>query len=297
MTTHHVRSDDQWKGALWRQTISSVVPCVECLHMLNTPLKFFAILALVIVVGGGVAWYVLWQMHGAPYLVGEREHDFGRQPITMPWVRFEHTFTLENTSQETLNVTGVKATCGCTTAELVDRTIEPGEVMEIIGQIRVERSRSRYSKIYVTLASGDIVGLKLSVEGRKSQPLRSYPTLLHLPGGIKRSKATLQWEVFDTVLPPAPTITWPAGVEGSFDRWSLFNKARGDKGEPNQYTGELKVHLTGGDLQPGSVIIVQLPPAGRLEIPITTTDQLTDEIPEEPTTGTVVTSTELDGET
>ena len=51
-------------------------------------------------------------------------YDFGS---VAEGIAVTHTFMLENTGDEVLEISGVRASCGCTTAELATDSIEPGE--------------------------------------------------------------------------------------------------------------------------------------------------------------------------
>lgn len=51
-------------------------------------------------------------------------HDFGS---VAEGIAVTHTFMLENTGDEVLEISGVSASCGCTTADLATDSIKPGE--------------------------------------------------------------------------------------------------------------------------------------------------------------------------
>lgn len=61
----------------------------------------------------------------ANLICGKPEYDFGIRPDTEQG--FSHTFEIQNTSPQAVEVIRVKATCDCLTAALGKRTIRPGE--------------------------------------------------------------------------------------------------------------------------------------------------------------------------
>lgn len=46
-------------------------------------------------------------------------------------IAVEHTFVLQNTGDEVLEISGIRASCGCTTADLATDSIEPGESVDL----------------------------------------------------------------------------------------------------------------------------------------------------------------------
>ena len=69
----------------------------------------------------------------APILhVEEDVYDFG---ITTEGQRISFTFLLENQGDEVLVIERISASCGCTTTDIADPEIEPGEVVRLSGEV------------------------------------------------------------------------------------------------------------------------------------------------------------------
>jgi hypothetical protein len=57
------------------------------------------------------------------------EFDFGTVPNTKA---VSETFEIRNEGSGTLEITGVSTSCGCTTAEVADSSVLPGESTELV---------------------------------------------------------------------------------------------------------------------------------------------------------------------
>lgn len=57
------------------------------------------------------------------------EFDLGTIPNTEP---VSHTFEIRNVGEGRLEITGISTSCGCTTAEVADRSLAPGEATELV---------------------------------------------------------------------------------------------------------------------------------------------------------------------
>ena len=70
---------------------------------------------------------------GAPQLhVASPTFEFG---VVTEGERVEFNFLLENSGDELLVIERISASCGCTTADLADREIEPGDVVRLSGAV------------------------------------------------------------------------------------------------------------------------------------------------------------------
>ena len=66
---------------------------------------------------------------GGVVVIGDRTHHFGEVP---PSQTLTHTFTLENTSRNAVEIVRVKSSCGCTTTDdLEGRVVPPGESLGV----------------------------------------------------------------------------------------------------------------------------------------------------------------------
>jgi hypothetical protein len=60
---------------------------------------------------------------------GDRMHDFGAVPTAS---KQEHVFEFENTLDEEIFLTGVRASCGCTKPRLLTQSVKPGETGRVL---------------------------------------------------------------------------------------------------------------------------------------------------------------------
>lgn len=84
-----------------------------------------------------------------------------------------HTFALENTGDEVLEISGVSASCGCTTADLATNSIKPGESVDLEVLIDTAGFGGTISKS-ITVYSNDpgapVLHLRVTGEVVKTEP-------------------------------------------------------------------------------------------------------------------------------
>jgi hypothetical protein len=106
---------------------------------------------------------------GAQSLAGlfdARSHDFGNVPIGPT---LNHSFTIKNSSNETLQIYNVHVSCGCTSASAQKATIAPGETGTIYAAMDTRRFTGAKSvTIYVDFSAPrrETVNLVVSAYGR-----------------------------------------------------------------------------------------------------------------------------------
>jgi hypothetical protein len=109
------------------------------------------VLAACAVFGLGSAGYNLWFWFGPrswhPRLTCERRvFDFGER---QSGETVEHTFRVENTGRADVEISRLRSSCGCLTAELPRRRLAPGEAMSVPAQIALKGLRGRVMKTIV----------------------------------------------------------------------------------------------------------------------------------------------------
>lgn len=96
--------------------------------------------------------------------VVEPIYDFG---AVYEGIAVANTFVIENTGDEVLEVTGIRASCGCTTADLATNFIHPGESVELEVLVNTTGFSGTISKT-ITIMSTDpaTAALSLRVTGQ-----------------------------------------------------------------------------------------------------------------------------------
>jgi hypothetical protein len=84
----------------------------------------------------------------------ERTHDAGVVRATGAEQSVQHTYTIKNEGDSVLNISNVKTSCGCTTAELARKTLAPGESVPLIATMNL-RGRKGKTKKSITVSSND----------------------------------------------------------------------------------------------------------------------------------------------
>ncbi len=106
--------------------------------------------------------------------------DFGERDNSE---KVDAEFTLRNTGDETLQITNVKSSCGCTVAELApeDQQVEPGEEVPIRATFNLAGRSGQQTK-YVSVTSNDPETplLQLKITGTAIAPVYAEPRSLAL---------------------------------------------------------------------------------------------------------------------
>ncbi len=78
----------------------------------------------------------------------------------------EHTFTLRNTGTDTIRIRGVRTTCGCSTTDMTQRELAPGETSALTARIAL-RGRMGAQRFVLWVRSDDAVNplLMLLIHG------------------------------------------------------------------------------------------------------------------------------------
>jgi len=81
-------------------------------------------------------------------------------------VKVEHAYRIKNVGDETLEIERVRASCGCTAASPVSKTLKPGEETDVLTSFNTEnRSGKQIKYIYVHSNDPDNKMFKLTISG------------------------------------------------------------------------------------------------------------------------------------
>ena len=87
--------------------------------------------------------------------VDEPEYDYGSVGLGY---MVKHTFVLQNTGDEVLNIVYVRASCGCTTTDLPTSSLAPGESVPLEVLVLADHGTSKNVSIYVHTNAPDTSG-------------------------------------------------------------------------------------------------------------------------------------------
>ena len=97
-------------------------------------------------------------------------YDFGS---VFEGIAITHTYVLKNTGDEVLEISGIRASCGCTTTELATNSIKPGESVDLDILINTTGFSGTISKM-ITVYSNDpgmpMVSLRVTGQVLKTDP-------------------------------------------------------------------------------------------------------------------------------
>lgn len=111
-----------------------------------------------------------------PGLVADQaEHDFG---TVLSGQKATHVFTLTNSGPQAVQILEVRSSCGCTTAVLSARTVEPGGKAELRAVFSAGGARGRFRKTVKVRTDAPGPPLKLAVYGKVLPRFRVEPELL-----------------------------------------------------------------------------------------------------------------------
>ncbi len=181
------------------------------------------------------------QTFAGPNLVcDDTVYDFGSRRNTEV---VKHDFQLRNEGDETLRISSVRTSCGCTVAELDTRRIDPGKGVALHAEFRLQGRKGHQSKtIYIHSNDPEQPLLRLAMRGEARSVVDVVPRHLsfgRISGG--RSETRLI----------RVTVHEPIAIElrDIRDTEDAFNISfRSDTGKPNTKT---IVVSTKKDLAPG----------------------------------------------
>jgi len=103
-------------------------------------------------------------------------HNFGQ---ALSGELITHTFTLSNTTEDPIQITDIRTSCGCTASKLEKRLLEPGDSVDLEVQfsLRGRRGPQRTSVVVFT-DSEDNPRLTLSLVGHAIEPVQVQPSEL-----------------------------------------------------------------------------------------------------------------------
>ena len=122
--------------------------------------------------------------------VDQPVYDFGKQPNNRV---IEHTFEIRNTGDVTLEIQGIRSTCGCTVGTLDTDLVAPGDVLPLTARYDLRGRRGAQQSI-LTVRTSDPhqPDTRLTLIGEAVETLRVQPRRVHfghLPAGERTSLA------------------------------------------------------------------------------------------------------------
>jgi hypothetical protein len=141
----------------------------------------------------------------APQIVCEQSvYEFGEADPATP---VEHAFTIANKGDLTLEIKQVRPSCGCTVAEISQRTLKPGETASLTAKLNLQ-GRSGPQEKHILVESNDprTPNLMLSIKGSVKQDFLLAPDRL-TPGQLRGDQAVSLDIVFNNNTPQTVKVT------------------------------------------------------------------------------------------
>ena len=119
----------------------------------------------------------------ADCLIDEQSRDFGAVPRGPT---LTHPFRVTNRTKETVHISSVRASCGCTSAHALQTTLAPGEETAILAQMDTRRFfGSKAVTIYVQFDQPEFDEVRLSLQADSRDDMAMLPESLAF-GQIKK---------------------------------------------------------------------------------------------------------------
>lgn len=87
-------------------------------------------------------------------LEGDASHHFGDVGIVGASTTVNHTFVLTNTSDDTIQIDGLRRSCGCTEATYSPEFVQPGEALHVTVALSLDKPGYRDASIEVLTLNG-----------------------------------------------------------------------------------------------------------------------------------------------
>ena len=232
-------------------------------------LRAAAVLLLIVCGVLGSAWGAYRMTVGRPNLDGERSHTFGVRVLVDGQAAFSHTFVLTNTGSNTIELSNIRTTCGCTVAEPSTRTVASGETLEIAATLTLKKEGRKTSRIFLEYGGSDVDVLNMEAWARRATMLTLAAGPSRLVSGEVLSRLLVFRDYETNDEPPAPSLVTPPGVEAAFDGWSQALRLRRRAGMPAQWRGFVRVRHDQGVLEADSAVEISVGPDESVRLPLT----------------------------
>ena len=179
-----------------------------------------------------------------PSITGSRSHDFGLVDIGDSPASRTHTFNLTNTTGESIEVTDIKTTCGCTQAELSTRTIPAGASFDATVEIQLASSGTKTAQVRLITEPevNSPITLTVTGQGRSLRNIRIAETVRMKPGET-RSLPILASSHIPGAAPPVFAVETPAFIHAEMRPWSQMQPLDADRGTAATWRGRLEVSV------------------------------------------------------
>ena len=193
--------------------------------------------------------------------------DFGSIPGE---TTVKHEFPFENTGTDTLVITKVKPTCGCTTAPLSSDKVAPGATEELTAYLNTKKLHGKVNKS-ILIDTNDPVNpyLKISFTARIDDSLttiRSEPPVADFGSFGNGKKARLALKITNLDSAPAELAVIDSAPEEILGVSLGKKKLQG--GESTTLNLEIKTELDPGEFASSLTIEAEGKENGRITIPI-----------------------------
>lgn len=183
--------------------------------------------------------------HSGNGLSGSTSHDFGVVDLSREQGPLEHGFRLSNVTDQTIVVNDVSTTCGCTSAQVSSRRIEPGEDTIVSARLHVTKSGHKSARILVWIDGVERpLGLKLQATGRFSRQLLAATPRLTLSRD-KPASVELRWVDYESDSRPPDLSVEPTTCSVTFSSWQQLQECVPEMGVPARWMAEMEVACPG----------------------------------------------------
>lgn len=145
-------------------------------------------------------------------VIADPEHDFGRR---RSGERIEHSFRIRNSGSDALEITGIRASCGCTTAQKKNLRVAPGASVDLPVEVDLT-GRSGPQNQFITFTTNDPENRTVSLRMKG-----------HAVADIEIEPRTLNLGLVDPEQPSPGTVTLRSTTGSPFEIHSVrANKDR-----------------------------------------------------------------------
>ena len=173
-----------------------------------------------------------------------RIHHFGDVSIDAGSQAMTHTFSFENTSNESVDIVAVKKTCGCLGAEVDRDTIKPGESAAFTVTLEVSATGKVMRGASIILSNEKVEHFSLTANGTTTRELRAFIKTPFVDESTQRIdlRAYLIKNEEDLEVDPLEIIE-PNGIELVFHNWATVEQGSQEYGRPTKQSAEFTLNL------------------------------------------------------
>ncbi len=176
-------------------------------------------------------------------LIGSMTHNFGIIKLDNELSPLQHTFTLKNQSDGSIDIKKVSSTCGCTEASTDVDHVPPGGIVRVSAILTMSESGFKQAEVNIVTdrQEQNVVTLVLQATGRRRVELMVIERQLQIQQGENAYITIFAIDYDSDSKPNPPVLSASEGLTSTFDSWKLVHQRYEASSQPARWQGRIEV--------------------------------------------------------